>query len=324
MITRNQHYVWRHYLEAWQQANGLVNCLRDGRLFATNPRNVMAERDFYKLLPVTRKDTIFFFNWLQLQNQHLKNVNRSLFISLARLANASELIQRQGTASSAEKSYAQSVVIEAEERLHGEIERGALPILGELRQQRIKFLKNDDTAIKFFNFIAHQYYRTKSIREDIGRVLSHEIQGYDLGRLRNLFCHCFATNLGASLFLDRNKLEVLFLHSIDDPRFITGEQPVINLMSTGDDSSPNELVMFYPLAPDLAMLLSPKKYGLKSTEVSSKIVNELNEFIAWKSSQFLVAASGEYLRNYVDNSPSGRPANCDILAHLPDYNCINS
>lgn len=324
MITRNQHYVWRHYLEAWQQANGLVNCLREGRLFATNPRNVMAERDFYKLSPVTKTDAIFFFRWLQSQNQHLKNVNRSLFISLARFANANEMIQRQGTASIAEKSYAQSIVIEAEEKLQGEIERGAFPILRELRQQRVEFLKNDDTAMKFFNFIAHQYFRTKSIREGIGWVLSREFQGYNFGRIRNLFCHCFATSLGASLFLDRDNLEILFLQCVDGPSFITGDQPVINLMTAGDDSPPNELVLFYPLAPDLAMLLPPKKYGIESAGVSSETVNELNEFIAWKSSQLLIAASGDCLRKYVNNSPIGRPANCDILARLSDYSCIKS
>ena len=324
MITRNQHFVWRHYLEGWKQENGLVNCLRNGKLFASNPRNVMAERDFYKLSRVTRSDVNFFLIWLQSNNQHLKKVNLSLFISLARLANANELIQNQKSASSAEKSYAQTVVIETEEKLHGEIERRALPLLRELRQKRTEFLDNTESAIIFFNFIAHQYFRIKRIRESIGKVLSLGIPEQDFGRLRNLLCYCFATDLGASLFVDRNRFEIIFLKNMDGPSFITGDQPVVNFMGTGDDSPQKELALYYPLSPDLSILLSPREYKLRSMNVTSEIVNELNEFIAWKSSQLLVAASSDVLQKFVNNSPSGRPLTCRILAHLPDYSCLNS
>ena len=99
MVTRKQHYVWRYYLEAWRHENGLVHCLREGKIFATNPVNIMAERDFYRLSELTKPDVMFFEAWLARQNRDMRSVHRSLLIALGRIANGNALVQNSKTAS---------------------------------------------------------------------------------------------------------------------------------------------------------------------------------------------------------------------------------
>lgn len=60
LTTRKQHYVWRFYLEAWANRDGKVLFARNGEIKpASNPINVMAERDFYKLPRIDAEDARF-------------------------------------------------------------------------------------------------------------------------------------------------------------------------------------------------------------------------------------------------------------------------
>ena len=56
MATRHQHYVWRHYLEGWHAHDMLVTSLVGDKLVRTKPRNIMVERDFYRLRAITPAD----------------------------------------------------------------------------------------------------------------------------------------------------------------------------------------------------------------------------------------------------------------------------
>ena len=312
MVTRRQHYVWRYYLEAWQQENGSVNCLRADKIFATNPNNVMVERDFYKLSQITRNEAHFFEAFMnQTPSNELRKLHQSLAMKFAWIAHANDLIQKREGISASDKSVAQAVVIEAEELLHEGIENEALPLLEILRQKRTGFLCNEETAITFFHFIAHQYFRTKRIRDRIGEVLSNHIPNQDFGRLKNLIAFSGATNVGASLFRDRNKFKVVFLENKTDHGFITGDQPIVNLLSNRDGSPPEELAFYYPLAPDLALLLSPREFKLRP--INSKTFEELNDLIAWESRHFLIAQSVATLQIYTADRAQVSPPTCQIF-----------
>ena len=312
MVTRRQHYVWRHYLEAWEQKKGIINCLRDGEIFPANPKNVMVERDFYKLPRLTKADVEIFEFFMQETSPKIKEVNLNLIKTLAFLTNANDLIQSQEGISRAVKSDFQTPIIEAEEKLQEQIESDALPILEELRQKQTNFLCNDKTAISFFDFIAHQYCRTKRIRESVGEILS-TFPNRDLSHLQNLLCHCFANNIGASLFFDRNEFDIVFLDNTTDLGFITGDQPIVNLMGTRNGTPPEEIALYYPLAPDLASILLPREYKLCSMSID--MIKELNDLIMWESKHFLVSDSTKVLEQYLNNPISGIPPTCRILTN---------
>lgn len=295
--TRRQHYVWRHYLEAWEFKDGLTNCLREGRIFTSNPVNIMVERDFYKLSSITRMEVEFLELFLKkTPAKDLRDLNRSLVQNLSSIVRLNEVIQRGGNFSTTEKQTAEGAVIETEEQLHTQTEGQASEMLTDLRRKRVEFLNDQPRAITFFHFLAHQYVRTKRMRETFRDVLSTKDNGHDFSNLTNLWAYCVANNMGASLYYDRNYFEVVFLDATASFEFVTGDQPIVNLMGTRDGTPPKEVAFYYPLGPELAMILLPTMYKLRATDTS--LLLGLNDAVAWESRQFLVAKTADTLQRY--------------------------
>ncbi len=254
--------------------------------------NIMVERDFYSLSKITAIDIAFMEDWLQTNDPYLVPHHRRVYQSLAFIADVNDRLQRDPKLTSQEKAVLRGVVTETEENLHASIERAALPLLNELRERRVDFLNHDDeNAIKFFIFLAHQYFRTKGIRSSIGKALSVAHPQFDFSRLKNVLCYCFATNLGASLFLDREKYDPIVLVNSTDLGFIAGDQPVVNVLSLGCESAPKEMALYYPVTPNTALLWSTREYELRLRVVTRDLVRDLNDWIAWNSTQFLIAHS---------------------------------
>ena len=315
MTTRKQHYVWRYYLEGWNRGNGQVYCLRNGNRdpFSTNPKNIMAERDFYRLLSFTKEDIGFFENWLQTKCEPpMRDSNQSFFNDFKKIAGANELLRKMGSVPEKDKLWIRNLVIELEENLHGDMENRALPLLGELRKEHLHFLKNDTSAVSFFQFIAHQYFRTKGMREKIGEVLSNLSPGYDFNRLRHVFCYCFGDNFGGSLYCDRKRLEFIFLKDRSNG-LITGDQPILNLVRY-ESLEHDDVALYYPLRPNLAVLITVSKILCSSLEISKEVVKRLNETIAFSADQFLVGASEESLREF-NIKPLKQPEVLRLLSH---------
>lgn len=316
MTTRKQHYVWVHYLQPWLDEEAKLHWSRNGEVFhPTNPVNVMGERDFYRLQRVTSTDATFLERFIigPIGSAELRQSHRRLVDAFRHIAEADELIQSSDRFSPEEKRVSQAFVIKTEDDLQSQIEEDAGPILNKLRQERTDFIDNYEAAQKFFRFIAHQYFRTKAKRDAVGEALSQILPGHDFAHLTSIVCHIGAENLGVSLFVDRNEFDIIFLGSRDGREFITGDQPIVNLLSTEDGREPTNLVLYYPLSPVLACLLSPKEYGLQGGEIPCTIVQVLNELIAWASKQFLAARSDTVLHQ-IPNKPSLKgPATQDIV-----------
>src|SRR5260370_12790935 len=58
MRKHRQHHVWQHYLEPWTIKKKIF-CLREGKIFHPDTKNVAVERDFYKLQRLTDEDIAF-------------------------------------------------------------------------------------------------------------------------------------------------------------------------------------------------------------------------------------------------------------------------
>lgn len=280
----------------------------------TNPKNLMVERDFYRLFRITEADARLLEALFQSTGTALRESHRNLIAALAHIANATDLIQSSDRTSTDEKRYAQTVAIEIEEQLQGQIEQDALPLLRALRHKRSEFVESDRTAGQFFHFLAHQYFRTKHIREAIGEELSQISPNH--ARLTNLVCHIGATNVGASLFVDRSEFDIVFLDDRDRVGFITGDQPVVNLLGTGDGSETTELILYYPLSPCLSCLVVPKECRLRPVDIPGHIVDDLNDFIAWESRNFWVANSNRTLQRIVSKPSLARPLGRCIVDSL--------
>ena len=268
----------------------------------------MVERDFYRLQRITREEAVFLRGFIQRTGPaELRKSHQRLAAKLAYIAEANEFIQNSERTSPDEKDLARSFVIESEERLQMKAEEAAIPILKELRQKRAGFINDYESAMTFFYFITHQYFRTKGMREAIGRALSISDLGYDFSRLKNIVCHMGAANVGSSLFVDRNEFDIVFLESGGESGFITGDQPVVNLMGTGDGTETTELALYYPLSPALSCLVSPRSFNVRSRKILDTTVEALNDLVASEARDFLVAGSERELEVIVNRLPQARP-----------------
>ncbi len=62
----------------------------------------------------------------------------------------------------------------------------------------------------------------------------------------------------------------------------------------------DDVALYYPLCPNLAVLVSIKKLQRRSIEVSNEVAKQLNEAIAANANQFLVGASKALLKEFIN------------------------
>ncbi len=319
MPTRKPHTVWRKYLEPWGNHRGFVHYSRKGKILPpADPRNVMVIRDTYRLPRITETDLLFLQQYIVrgTHSAELRAAHWNLVQNLARISSAYEFLRGVGTASADDLEQMKALVIQTGEDLQTGIEESALPFFAELRQKQAGFLEDYNNAMLFFRFISQQYFRTEGIRKAIARVTAEEFPGYDYDRLSYIVSYIGAENVGASLFVDRQEFDIVFVENPNTLGLITGDQPIVNLMGTGDDTGAKEVVFYYPLSPSLSCVLAPKEYRLRSMRLSTCIVKDLNDLIAWESEQFLVAMSDKDLMSLPQKESSMRPPTGRILDFL--------
>ena len=141
------------------------------------------------------------------------------------------------------------------------------------------------------------------MREGIGDVLSTLDPRFDFSRLRHVFCHCFADNMGGNLYVDRKRLSIVLLKDQNN-RLITGDQPTVNLAAK-ENMDHHDVATYYPLTPNLAVMVTYNKLQQKSIEMSDEIVELLNQTMAFRADQFLVGSSESVLQD--TKKPSDRP-----------------
>lgn len=116
MTTRNQHYVWQHYLKGWATDNDQVLCSRDSKIFASNTKNIMVERDFYKLMVPTKQDVLYFGYWVEKCAPALQKMHRDFFDAYYRIAKSNQYIQNSDSASDEDKYQVHRLSVELEEK----------------------------------------------------------------------------------------------------------------------------------------------------------------------------------------------------------------
>jgi len=140
------------------------------------------------------------------------------------------------------------------DEFQGLVEDEGLAFLAPLRARDCAFIGNEADCRNFFNFLAHQRFRTRTFRE-VAYGPDKLLPGVDLQRTWLVENHIRATRLGLDLFMARYELGFVFLKNETETPFVSCDQPIIEL--GGDDGELPEL--YYPLGPALAMILGSRK-----------------------------------------------------------------
>ena len=146
----------------------------------------------------------------------------------------------------------------------------------------------------FIQFISYQYFRTARIRNGY-RAIPLELP-HDRDRTWPIEAFIYATNLKTSLYVQRHEYEIVMIDSRTDKPFITGDQPVINLLGL----SHPEVELFYPLTLKRAMILSASRERYSSSQKNAGLleVEGYNFQMYQKSDTQLYGSDKDYLATF--------------------------
>ena len=265
-ITANQHYVWQYYLRAWA-APQQIWCKRIDQPdpFRTTPRNVASSRFFYEFYELTPADLDYLEGIIIKSNdKRLQETNRK-WVEIFQTTFIIRKVLGGQTIASEYHDQLKTMLREIEktmgEMFHGDIEKHAIPIINSLRNRDVSFYSDEQASINFVNYLSHQYFRTANLRNKMNAI--HNPLAHDVKRTWPIEAFIYATNLAASFARQRIMYRIVLLRNNSDVSFITGDQPVINLCGPDDE----EVDLYYPLKPDLAMIVTAKRSTYKKDEI---------------------------------------------------------
>lgn len=277
--TRRQHTVWRKYLRAWASKER-VWCSMGDSPFRAGLMKVGQERDFYRVRDMTDEDVALVHRAFiaPMSSEIQKRAAKRWLNDFNALGRIRRLLEAQGIDAA---SALESLYIEAEEKLHGDIERNALPLLERLLASETFCLDDDDDYIVFVHFLMTQYFRTNRLLANVKRGMDDRFNG-TLERSMGALRHMFATAVGFTLFADRATLKPYLLINDTDVPLITGDQPVINTLAVDlpADVAVQDCEFYYPLSPQKALVITASDRFSSGRIDDAAQVHEFNRLIA--------------------------------------------
>ncbi len=269
---RKQHFVPRLYLNAWA-VNNQVWCKQGGRVFLTALDNVANIRDFYRLKPISKKEYKLIEYFVGLMDESCRENFRELMDYMASIYNICEnqRIRENRDAFTEEEDIH---INNAFENFYAHIEGMAVPCLKELRDGKADFYMVPEQSLKFLLFLSLQYNRTEKAKTNtLSAIQAHFHNVY------NIISIAIAFRLSYTMFTDRWMITILKNNT--DKEFITGDQPIINLIQPKSmEEEYRGTIFYYPISPKYAILLS-ESYGIQilSVSVTSESVTYYNNHI---------------------------------------------
>ncbi|MHB1546137.1 MAG: DUF4238 domain-containing protein [bacterium] len=294
---KNQHYVWRKYLESWAD-NGKIFCLRNNNIFQTNTKNIGVENYFYKLPSLNGDEIRLIQDFIKSLNMSdkIKNLNygwlENLFIPFAIIKSLN--INDKETVDKLNK-----MEINCEEDYHSRIESDSMSFIKSILKGNIDVLYSEENYyLSFIYFICTQYFRTKKMKQLISnfKCINKNINTENIWPVLRFI---LTTNLSYNLIT--LKYKIILIRNESSLEFIAGDQPLINIYPiTDENNSPKKLIFYYPISPKIALLIMENTESLKkSISVNDcKKINRWNMLIVEKSCEQIYACSEKTLKLY--------------------------
>ena len=276
----NNHYVWKHYLEAWVEPMFFCYRSSEQKLFGTQPKVVANERNFYRTQRLSDADLRYLETLIsRAPFESTRESNRG-FVQMFQTTFALRDLLDRSRLPTDQRQKIESELSEIErtmgERYHSGIEDDAIGYLDELKGGSTSFYENDEDCSKFVYFLANQYFRTPR-----GRKAAHisAALGHDPERTGPIEAHIYASNVGMGLFGSRKQRRIVILESDGSVPFVTGDQPVFNTL---DPTKTDDIALYYPVSPHRAMILtSAGDPSSDRTRIVGRFATETYNHLIW-------------------------------------------
>jgi hypothetical protein len=280
---RRQHYVWQMYLKNWLTGSQL-HCFskKEMKSFKASPINVALERDFYRLVEITRDEYDWLTTLIPSEPDELKRMcflllNISLISPLHPDVKTKELVQSN-----------------ALEDAHSRFEEFGKRLISINNFNDLQALVDFNRAVEPLIFISLQYLRTKKMKDRMLQAVKDKDTGnIDYVKINHLTTFFLSLRLSVGLCVT-GSAHFCLLRSNEDEKFITSDQPTINIKDEELDEEGNTKAfeLFYPLSPDLALLICANQNDNHTCEektISKEEVENWNFELKKRAHNFIFA-----------------------------------
>lgn len=307
-IKKRQHYVWRHYLRPWAVSESIWTYFKElDKIEKPGLMGVAQEKHFYKLIDLTDAEEKFLGKYIEHTSPVVvKDLNLDffkLFTSHYKLKkqlenNKDPQIDRDKIAEEIKKLEHNLM-----EDAHCKMEALGFNLLNCRSLNDLKALNQGDDIYEAIMFLCFQYFRTRSMKKSA--LKSFEGDGFEelAEKTWNIISYSMATTLARSISLDKN-LKFIFIENNTDNHFITGDQPVFNILNDklNGNGEVTDLELYYPLTPQHALTIHFRPEQIEQFENKSadnEMIEFLNDKVLENSDFFVFADSKEQLEKLI-------------------------
>ncbi|MGA3249209.1 MAG: DUF4238 domain-containing protein [Paraburkholderia sp.] len=295
MKKRRHHHVWQHYLKPWERA-GTVQCSMAGRIFGTDRVNIAVERDFYALPKWTADDRKLMRAFISPMPEAARRTHMNFLAALEfpdRFEGHSEIADDQ-------IAIFRTNAIEDQ---YAAIEQCFEPLLTRILTEDLGFYDDARESIAFLAFLCSQQMRTKGVKER-SLELNRSASLPNLERIWPALAYILAVNIGGTMYVERRRRTLVLLNNGHDTPFITGDQPVVNLLGMAGTVT-DRVALYFPVSPRLALVLNDvdNNLPLSSASLTPTDVRALNAKIAAETHAQVFGNSDAALLQAHEDSP---------------------
>ena len=282
---RQQHYVWKRYLEGWSNGKHLF-CLQDKtKIFPNSPSKIAREGDFYRLEELTNEDVLILREYIGKCNPKIQQAQTKLLDEIITIFHTRSLYEHFNMSTNETDTEFDIVFNNFIEDEHWHYENGFAPYLYKMRDGCFSFLYEEHSEGRMLlkNFIAFQSFRTRAAAL---RFLNNAKEVFDpdaVNRLWRVFAHLASYGVAFS----HMGMKVSVVSNNTSTQFVTSDQPAINLCQ-----EPDSYECYYPISPTYAIILYEGDTCSIGENIDEFRAKELNDKMV-KSSYMQIYATSE-------------------------------
>jgi hypothetical protein len=289
-IKKNQHYVWKKYLDPWSKNDCIWTFFKkSGKIDNPNLKKVTVERYFYRLNKFTSDEIIFLKKFIDATSHNsVKKLNHD-FLEMFTITSVLNMQNEK------------EIEINLMEDANCIIENLGNSLLACRNITDIEKLVNQDGLYGAIMFICFQYFRTKNMKNSLLKEFNNDKHEALVKKAWNIISYIVATNKTSDIIFDKN-LKFTFIENNSEIKFITGDQPVLNLIDDIKDKSGEVigLELFYPITPKHALIIHLRTDQINQFEnqiAEREKICYFNNKILENSDFFVFADNKEQLEN---------------------------
>lgn len=290
--------VWKYYLRPWTK-RGYLYSLQNHHANQINLKDISEKRSLYSIVDLTADEMQSLErNLSEKSSPVLRFMGINWVETLSMLFRIKQKVIEGGKYDQNRKEEIARVLSSFEQEFYDTVENRSYYYLECLKNKRTAFYYNGSDNLNFKLFLCINLAKTKSKKN---KILKRFIESDD-----SLFTICNDWSVlklisilqSSSTFFSRaDEWNITLLVNKTTDLYITGDQPVVNV-SLIDKITSNNLALYYPISPILAILINNqnKHHNNNIVEISNDEIRFYNNLIKQYSVREIYSCNEEGMK----------------------------